>query len=177
MAEYLTLNYCPQCGGPLESRNAYGRLRRYCPARDQVVFRDPKVAAGVVVVKDDRVLLVRRGLRPGQGRWSIPAGFVDHDEDPAVTAVRECLEETGLKVELIGLLDVIPGDGQPGEASFVVVYQGRVVSGALQPGDDAEGAAFFDPDDLPPLAFASTQRALERWRTLSRAAQSGEPSG
>ncbi|HEC36072.1 MAG TPA: NUDIX domain-containing protein, partial [Anaerolineae bacterium] len=80
------------------------------------------------------------------------------------TAVRECREETGLEVELTGLLDVIPGGGLPGEASFLVVYRGRVVSGQLQAGDDAEWVTFCRLDDLPPLAFASTRRALERWQ-------------
>ena len=165
MAQYLELNYCPQCGGSLQHLEAYGRVRRYCPACDRVVFRDPKVAAGVVAEQDGQVLLVQRGMGPGKGSWSIPAGFVEHDEDPAVTAVRECQEETGLEVELTGLLDVVPGEGLAGEASFMVVYQGRVTGGQLHAGDDAERAAFFPPGDLPRLAFAATQRALERWRT------------
>jgi len=166
MAEHLELNFCPQCGGPLEDRQAYGRVRRYCPACNRIIFRDPKVAAGVLVEKEGQVLLIRRGettLR--KGLWSIPAGFVEHDEDPAATAVRECREETGLEVELTGLLDVIPGEGLPGEASFIIVYLGRVSGGGLVAGDDADRAAFFALDDLPPLAFESTRRALERWRT------------
>jgi len=168
VADYLKLNFCPQCGGPLEDREAYGRTRRYCPTCDRIVFRDPKVAAGVVVEHEGRVLLIRRGqgtLR--NGLWSIPAGFVEYDEDPAQTAVRECQEETGLKVELTGLLDVIPGEGLRGEASFIIVYRGRVVGGHLAAGDDADRAAFFAPDNLPPLAFASTRRALERWKELT----------
>jgi ADP-ribose pyrophosphatase YjhB (NUDIX family) len=134
-----------------------------------IIFRDPKVAAGVVVEKDGRVLLIRRGentLR--QGLWSIPAGFVEYDEDPAATAVRECREETGLEVELTDLLDVIPGEGLRGEASFLIVYQGQVTGGDLVAGDDADRAGFFPPDDLPPLAFESTRRALARWREQRR---------
>lgn len=164
MAEYLKLNYCPECGGALEDRRAYGRLRRYCKTCERVIFRDPKVAAGVVVERDGQVLLVRRGARPRAGFWSIPAGFVEYDEDPALTAVRECQEETGLEVELLDLLDAIPGEGLPGEASFLLVYWGRVAGGLLQAGDDADRASFFPPGELPPLAFASTRRALDRWR-------------
>ncbi len=162
MSEYLELNYCPQCGGELEDREAYGRVRRYCPACDRIVFRDPKVAAGVVVEQEGKVLLIRRGMGLREGLWSIPAGFVEYDEDPATTAVRECREETGLDVELMGVLDVIPDRELPGGASFLIVYRGRVVGGRLQPGDDADRAAFFPPAQLPPLAFASTRRALER---------------
>ena len=161
MAEQAQLNFCPQCGSPLQDRQAYGRVRRYCPSCHRVLFRDPKVAAGAVVEQDGRVLLILRGSGVGRGRWSIPAGFVEYDEDPALTAARECEEETGLEIELTGLLDVVPGEGTPGEASFIVVYRGRVVKGELQAGDDARQAGFFAYDDLPPLAFASTTRVLE----------------
>jgi ADP-ribose pyrophosphatase YjhB (NUDIX family) len=164
MAEHLELNFCPQCGGPLQDREAYGRVRRYCPACDRIIFRDPKVAAAVLVEREGKVLLIRRAFGPFQGRWGLPAGFIEYDEDPAVTAVRECQEETGLEIGLTGLLDVIPGEGLPSEASFTVVYQGEVVGGALRAGDDAGAAEFFPPDELPPLAFASTRRVLERWR-------------
>lgn len=164
MADYPALNYCPQCGAALQDREAYGRMRRYCPACDRPIFRDPKAASGVVVERDGLVLLVQRRVDPGQGRWSIPAGFIEYDEDPAHTAVRECREETGLEVRLTGLLDVIPGGGQPGEASFIVVYTGRVCGGRVAAGDDALRVGFFPPDDLPPLAFASTRQALQHWQ-------------
>jgi ADP-ribose pyrophosphatase YjhB (NUDIX family) len=164
VADHAELNYCPQCGEPLQDRPAYGRLRRYCASCHRVIFRDPKVAAGVLVERDDRVLLIRRATGLRRGLWSIPAGFVEHDEDPAITAVRECLEETGLSVTLIDLLDVIPGEGLPGEASFLIVYRAQAVDGSPQAGDDADQAAFFSPEELPPLAFASTRRALARWR-------------
>ncbi len=164
MAEHLELNFCPQCGTPLQDREAYGRVRRYCPACDRLIFRDPKVAAAVLVEKEGRVLLVQRAFGPFKGRWSLPAGFVESDEDPATTAFRECLEETGLEVRLTGLLDVLPGEGLPGEANFTVVYQGEVEGGTLRAGDDARTVEFFGPDELPPLAFASTRRVLKNWQ-------------
>ena len=164
MADHLQLSFCPQCGTALQDREAYGRVRRYCPACDRIVFRDPKVAAGVVIEREGQVLLILRQNQPGRGLWSIPAGFVDFDEDPASTAVRECREETGLVVALTALLDVIIGEGQQGEASFMIVYCGEPVGGRLRAGDDAASARFFALDDLPPLAFASTHRALKAWR-------------
>lgn len=165
MAKYLEMNFCPQCGGPLQDRQAYGRVRRYCPVCDRLIFRDPKVAAAVLVEKDGQVLLVQRSFGPFKGRWSLPAGFVEYDEDPATTAIRECREETGLEVRLTGLLDVLPGEGLAGEASFTVVYRGEMVGGTLRAGDDAKATGFFSPDDLPPLAFTSVHRVLERWQS------------
>jgi len=164
VAEYPLLKFCPQCGSELKDQQAYGRVRRYCLGCERVIFRDPKVAAAVLIVQDGRLLLVCRGANPGKGKWSMPAGFVDHDEEPAATAVRECWEETGLEVELTGIVDVIPGSGLQGEASFTIVYQGEVRGGQLAAGDDAQEVAFFSLDDLPPLAFDSTRQALKAWQ-------------
>jgi ADP-ribose pyrophosphatase YjhB (NUDIX family) len=178
LARPLELNYCPRCGHALEDRHAFGRVRRYCPACDRIVFREHKVAAGVLVEHHSSgashaidlpgVLLVRRCLDPRQGFWSFPAGFVDAGETPAEAAVRECREETGLNVEIIDLLDVIAGEGH-GDADIVIVYRARWVGGGrvedhLRAADDVDRVGFFSPGDLPPLAFRATQEAIDRWR-------------
>jgi len=122
----------------------------------------------VIVEREGRVLLARRRHQPGRGKWTFPAGFVDFDEDPAQAAVRECREETGLTVEITGLLDVIAGREHERGADLVIVYRGARVGGELAAGDDADQVGFFDPDDPPPLAFRATQIALAAWRTAKR---------
>ena len=164
MSRVLELNYCPRCGHALEDREAFGRVRRFCPACGQIVFRDLKVAAGVLVEHEGQVLLVRRAVGPRQGLWSFPAGFVEFDEDPAEAAVRECREETGLEVEVTGLLDVIAGREHERGADIVIVYCARLAGGELRAADDVDGVGFFAPDALPPLAFRATRIALDRWR-------------
>jgi len=163
LSRILELNYCPRCGHPLEDREAFGRVRRFCPTCERIIFRDHKVAAGVLVEHEGQVLLVRRAVNPRRGTWSFPAGFVECDEEPAEAAVRECREETGLEVEVTGILDVI-GPEPDGAASIVVVYRARPVGGELQAGDDVDRVAFFAPDALPPLAFRATRVALDKWR-------------
>jgi ADP-ribose pyrophosphatase YjhB (NUDIX family) len=128
-----------------------------------VHFDDPKVAAAVLVERGGRLLLVRRTNNPARGQWTLPAGFVDADEDPQAAATRECLEETGLEVRVVRLLDVIAGREHPRGASIVIIYQAETVSGDLRAGDDADEVAFFPADHLPPLAFRATRRAVERW--------------
>ena len=164
MAHNLELNYCPRCGHALEDREAFGRVRRFCPACDAIVFREHKVAAGVLVEHEGKVLLVRRRLNPGQGLWTFPAGFVDFDEDPAEAAVRECYEETGLEVEIASLLNVVAGREHERGADIVIVYCARMVGGTLRAADDADRVAFFTPGELPPLAFHATQVALDKWQ-------------
>jgi 8-oxo-dGTP diphosphatase len=123
-------------------------------------FADPKVAAGILIEQDSRVLLVRRSNEPFKGLWTLPAGFVDADEDPARAAERECLEETGLSVQVTGILDIRWGREHARGADFVIFYKGQLVGGELRAGDDAEEAAWFYRTNLPPLAFKSTDFIL-----------------
>ena len=124
-------------------------------------FADPKVAAAVLVEQDGRVLLVRRVNEPFRGLWTLPAGFVDADEDPAIAAEREALEETGLTIRVTKVLQVIAGREHPRGADFVIVYAAEVVSGTLSPADDADEAGWFERSDLPPLAFKATRLMLQ----------------
>lgn len=142
---------------------AFGCARRACPACDRIVFRDHKVAAGVIVEREGSVLLVRRRMGLRRGTWSFPAGFVEFGEEPADAAVRECQEETGLEVEITDLLDVV-GPEPLGAASITIIYWARIVGGELRPGDDVDQVAFFAPDEFPPLAFHATEVALHKWR-------------
>ena len=156
------VNFCQRCGSPMSRQERSGRLRPVCPRCDWIYFPDPKVAAAVLIKKEGRILLVRRATEPERGKWTLPAGFVDAGEDPACAAERECLEETGLSVQVSGLVDVIYGLEHTRGAHFVIFYRAEIVSGSLTPGDDVDGADFFGPDDLPPLAFQTTLKILNR---------------
>lgn len=158
------VRFCPYCGTATETRFLFGANRAVCPACDWIHFEDPKVAAAVVVRVDQGVLLTRRVNDPFRGLWTLPAGFVDAYEDPARAAERECLEETGLIVTVTGLVDVLAGREHPRGADILIVYTAEVIGGALQSGDDADDAGFFPLDRLPPLAFETTQRVLNRLR-------------
>jgi 8-oxo-dGTP diphosphatase len=143
--------FCADCGGALD-----GSRPRVCTACGRTAWRDPKVGVGVVLRDDEgRLLLVRRGVAPAKGLWSLPAGFVDADEDPRAAAAREALEETGLQVRVGAVVDVWAGGG--GKASFFLAFRAEVVAGVLQAGDDAVEAQWFAPSALPELAFASTR--------------------
>jgi 8-oxo-dGTP diphosphatase len=98
---------------------------------------------------------------PQKGHWTLPSGFVDAGEDPKRAAQRECLEETGLVIRDLHLLDAIYSQEHPRGASILILYRAEVQSGELIAGDDANQAAYFHIRNLPPLAFASTQQILD----------------
>jgi 8-oxo-dGTP diphosphatase len=158
------LNYCPVCGQALVDREAFGQVRRFCTGCRQVIFREHKVAVALLVTNAaDCILLVRRALPPCEGQWSLPAGFVDYGEAPADAARRECLEETGLVVQVGPVVDVVAGREHARGADIVIIYEGAILNGTLAAADDAADACFFAPDGLPPLAFRSTHQTVARW--------------
>lgn len=157
------INYCVRCGTRLERVFRIGKIRPSCPRCGWVYFPDPKVAAAVLVEKDGQVLLVRRKHSPKKGFWTLPAGFVDAGEDPADAAARECLEETGLVVEITGIVDIVSGQEHAKGAHFIIVYRGVVSSGKVHASDDADQAMFFDREHLPPLAFQATETILRKY--------------
>jgi ADP-ribose pyrophosphatase YjhB (NUDIX family) len=154
--------YCPHCGNKLKIKTRAGRKRPVCVQCDWVYFPDPKVAVVAVVRVNKKILLTRRVNTPQKGLWTFPGGFVDAGEDPARAAERECLEETGLTVRVTDLLDVISGQEHPRGAHILIVYQAVVQSGQIKPGDDADKVDFFSLDQLPALAFRSTQKIMDK---------------
>lgn len=113
----------------------------------------PLVGVGVVVFKDDRVLLVRRGKPPRQGRWSLPGGRQRLGEAVRETASREVREETGLEVEVTALLDVL--DSITRDQAGAIAYHYTLVdflaewrAGAAAAGGDAAAVAWADPAEL-----------------------------
>jgi len=154
--------FCPHCASQLNLEERFGTLRPVCPNCGWIHFVDPKVAAAVLVTRDDdSVLLVRRANEPFRGLWTLPAGFVNGGEDPAKAAERECLEETGLSVRVKRVYDIVSGREHPRGADFIIVYQAEFVSGDMQAADDADAVEWFDKTHLPSLAFLATKKVLK----------------
>lgn len=163
MSRRPPIRFCCSCGAPVEYRPAFGRARAVCTSCGRIHFEDPKVAVAVLAERDGQVLLIRRGVNPGLGKWSLPAGYVEAGEDPREAAARELKEETGLEVSGLFLMDVIARQGTEEGADILILYRGIAQEGSPSPGDDAQAAGLFGPQDLPELAFPSTLRILDLW--------------
>jgi 8-oxo-dGTP diphosphatase len=103
-----------------------------------------------------KVLLIRRGLQPFEGKWALPGGFVGVGETLEAAARRELEEETGLKLAYLeqlytfGALERDPRERVVTVAYFALV---KLFDHKVQAATDAADAAWFATDDLPPLAF------------------------
>ncbi|TMD36527.1 MAG: NUDIX domain-containing protein [Chloroflexi bacterium] len=157
-------HFCVNCGAALVLRTLDGREVEACPNDDFVLWRDPKVAAAVVVESQGGIVLGRRAIEPGYGLWCLPGGFVNHDEDPASAAIRECREEINADVELTALLGTYHVAKRSVSSIIGIAYRGRVVDGgSISPGPEMLEVAVFTPDALPPLAFPSHREVLARF--------------
>ena len=162
-------HYCLNCGSPLITRVIEGRELEACPNDDFVLWRDPKVAAAVVVEHaEGGIILGRRAIEPGYGLWCLPGGFVNHDEDPKDAAVRECLEEIGAHVELTGLLGLYHVAKTTAPSIIGIAYRGRLIDGEeIEPGAEMIELGVFRPDELPSLAFPSHREVLKMYEAAA----------
>ncbi len=153
--------FCPLCGSLLGEKLDGGKPRRACTSCSFVHYANPSAAAGVIVLDKNAVLLVRRKYEPKAGMWTLPAGFVEADEEVAVCAVRETKEETSLDVRLLRVFDVYSAFDDPRTAIVLIIYLAERIGGELECGDDASDAKFFDLDRLPAdVAFRAHRSAL-----------------
>jgi len=160
---FLGYKFCPRCGNKLEEQFLDGRQRMRCTsdACDFIYYHNPIPAAGAVVIKDGKILMVKRSVMPKTGWWCIPAGFMEWSEHPTETAVRELKEETGLDVKLKSIFEIYSGQDDPRMNAVLILYLATVNGGKIIAGDDASDVKFFGFDELPEkIAFESHRQAL-----------------
>lgn len=158
----LEFKFCPRCATRFHEKVIKdGEPERLvCPNCGFVFYQGPKLVAGALFEMDGGIVLTQRAIEPGYGLWTYPGGFVERGERAEAAAERESLEETGVVVEVTGLIGLYSYDGQiPAIASFAA----NVVGGELAPLDETLDVKVFPKDELPwdSIAFPSTVDALK----------------
>lgn len=138
----------------------------------------PVPAVGVVCLRGDEVLLVRRGNPPRAGEWSLPGGRIEPGETARAAALRELVEETSVAAELIGLIDVVDAifENKAGDLvtrHYVLIdFVANWLSGEPTAGDDADEARFFSPSEVSKLGvWSETFRIIEAARLIAMQAK------
>jgi len=135
----------------------------------------PVAGVGAVIVADGRVLLVRRDTSPRAGHWSLPGGAQELGETFAEACVREVREETGLVVEVLGLVDVVDSitRDDAGRVRFHYLLAdvlARPSGGALKAGSDAADARWFTPEEAFALPlWSKTARVIRKGFAMAEA--------
>lgn len=122
----------------------------------------PVPAVGVVCLKGDEVLLIRRGKPPRVGEWSLPGGRIEPGERAVDAALRELAEETGVEARIAGLIDVVDGLFPEAGMHYVLIdYAALWQGGEPVAGDDATEALFMPLDQaLAAVGWDETRRII-----------------
>ena len=117
-------------------------------------YKYPRITTDGAIVKDKKILLIKRKNNPYKGKWALPGGFVEYKERVEDAVLREVFEETGLKTKIRDFIGIYSDPNRdPRGHTITIVYLLDILSGELNSGDDAYDANFFDLKDLPKLAF------------------------
>jgi ADP-ribose pyrophosphatase YjhB (NUDIX family) len=125
----------------------------------------PLVGVGAVIVQDHRAVIVQRSTEPLKGQWSIPGGALEIGETLRQCAAREALEETGLQVEAVDVLDVFDSiyadpDGRARYHYVLIDFFCRITGGELRAGGDAAQARWITREELAGFPIAETARKV-----------------
>lgn len=158
--------FCPWCKTKLSLITVDGAARRTCGRCGWIHYANPLPSAVAFVYNDqDEILLIKRGVQPAKGKWALPSGFVEADETPEETAVRELQEETGLKGMITGLIGVYTEPTRMYGNVILMAYNIRLVGGTLHAGTDSSEARFFRTNQIPKIPFASHRSIIRDART------------
>lgn len=142
----------------------------------------PVVGVGGVIIDRGRAVLIRRGTEPLLGQWSIPGGTLEIGETLQEGVARELLEETGLEVRVMDLIEVFdriyrengsggPSDGKKPRFHYVIAdYLCERISGEPRAGSDVTDLAFAGENELGNFHLTETAtRVLKKAFAMSRA--------
>jgi len=104
-----------------------------------------------IIIRGDKILLIKRGAEPHKGKWATPGGYLDWDETIFEATIREILEETGLhaKEENITFVAFNTDPARHPKQAINFVFLVRIPEGEPIAGDDAQELAWFSLDNLP----------------------------
>jgi 8-oxo-dGTP diphosphatase len=120
----------------------------------------------MILIENNKVLLIKRGREPFLGEWAIPGGRIDEDESAQECAIREMKEETGLDIEIISLVGIYSDPKRDPRGIIAATYLVKKTGGVLNAGDDAAEAKWFYLDALPKLATDHSKMLEDALKTL-----------
>ena len=161
----INYTYCPQCKNILDLSKEYP----YCSVCNLTIYKNSKPCAGVLPIKNGKVLLAKRAEEPHKGEWDIIGGFLNSGEHPKDGALREALEETGTVMKTTGLLGMYMDKYDDNSIDTLnIFYLAEIINGEPTAHDDVAALEWVDIKNLESInnGFNNTQAALKDLKKL-----------
>ena len=156
--------FCSQCGSSTEHKIPDGdnNKRDVCTNCGFIHYDNPKIVAGCIVYKGDKVLLCKRAIEPRFGLWTVPAGFMENGESTKEAAKRETIEEAGANIEpeQIYVIANLPHANQ-----VYFLYLAELEDSSYSSGHESSEVRLFAKDEIPwdEIAFYTVKLALTKF--------------
>ncbi|RKP53004.1 NUDIX domain-containing protein [Cohnella endophytica] len=149
----MEINFCSSCGAGMENRDVDGTIRRACTKCTFVHWGNYSIGVGALVMKDERVLLVRRAQEPGKGYWTNPGGYIEQLEPIEETVRREVLEECGVEARVRSVVAL--RDQPRGVHNVYVAFSMDYMSGEPTPDNvEVDAAGFYRLEEMREMNVA-----------------------
>jgi len=157
----MKINFCQSCGGVVENKIPPGdnTLRDVCTRCGFIHYKNPTIVVGSIPIWEDSVLLCKRDIEPCRGLWTLPAGYLENAETVEEGAVRETLEETRARVDLIAPYRLF-------NITFVnqvyIMFRANLVNQEFGPTKESSEVKLFRQEEIPwdKLAFRVIHETL-----------------
>ncbi|KPJ68879.1 hypothetical protein AMJ44_05160 [candidate division WOR-1 bacterium DG_54_3] len=160
-----TFKFCPLCKYPLRHGKVDGRKRLFCQRCGWVNYENPLPVVACAAVNDEgKILIAKRNLEPGKNSWALPGGFVEQDETPEDTCLRELKEETGIDGEITKLIGVYIQRTRKYGSLLVIGYLVDVLHENISINSEVKEAKFVSKRDIPYIPFLTHRKMIEEVR-------------
>ena len=158
----MEIKYCTACGGETRMRIPPDddHYRAVCTQCNQVHYENPKVVVGCIPTDGEKILICRRNIEPGWGKWTLPAGYLENGESIQEGARRETFEETGSQVEILSpyrLFNITP------VSQIYFIFLARLKDDNFGPTSESIEVKLVREDEIPwdDIAFEVIKKSLK----------------
>jgi len=117
-------------------------------------YKTPKLTTDGAIIKNGKILLIKRKNEPFKGKWALPGGFVEYGEKVENAVIREVKEETGLITKIKEIVGIYSDPNRDPRGHIVtIVFLLEIITGKLNAEDDADSVKYFNLNKLPNLSF------------------------
>jgi ADP-ribose pyrophosphatase YjhB (NUDIX family) len=158
----MTFTYCPSCGHQTVVQDDYTNY--HCDSCKWRYWNNPRGAVAVAFLRNDEVLVSKRGIEPNKGLYDLPGGFLEYAEDPYIGCLREIKEETGVEIQKssLSLVEVYAAEYLPDvsvvDMVFMITDQADTI---FLPADDSAAL------EWKPLSFLDSTKFIPTYTGLA----------